>query len=299
MTLLSRLNRIAELADNEYKRLYEQHREELKATGFVYAEASNMRDLMLTVCEYRREGKSLDLGCGLATWSLMAVAAGYDAYACDINPLLTASARSIYRQARREGIIPDQRIFRVATGNMFLPQYWASYRSFAGDGGKSRLFPGEIQMPTDQNSTPPAFRKNAYAKLGITPKDADVIYCWPWGTQEPFIADYLNQEAKAGAMVALYGREGERLRAERLIHGDGRMWHQHTIQVMSEDRGPRPEEIEEALAENRRKAPVAGACADFFNMQALDTIMARIKRARSMADQYAEQNPEHPASPSV
>ncbi|MCA9035059.1 MAG: hypothetical protein KDA91_08015, partial [Planctomycetaceae bacterium] len=54
---------------------------------------------------------------------------------------------------------------------------------------------------------------DAYAEMGLTIRDFDVVYAFPWPGEEDLIADLFEAYASAGALLLTYGHlDGVRVR---------------------------------------------------------------------------------------
>ena len=86
--------------------------------------------------------------------------------------------------------------------------------SFIPEGGESiveELFTGEYAW-LDSHAD------EAYSQLGMSPRDFDVIYAFPWPGEEEIISSLFDEFASVGALLLTFGQiEGVRVR-RKVVH---------------------------------------------------------------------------------
>jgi hypothetical protein len=161
-----------------------------RSTGFVPMRLEHLMEFMKVVKASASEKPiSLELGCGTASWTLMAAAMGYPSYAIDINPHLVDEAKRSRDKAKKWGIIDPSTPCEFALGNFFTEKYLTEQKRFIQD---NCHFEG-------------AWKKqgNPYKELGIDIKDAGIIYTWPWPEEIQVPSDFLAREAAESTIIIL------------------------------------------------------------------------------------------------
>jgi hypothetical protein len=217
MNLAYRLDRITQLIDEENDRV--QARDGFWGpTGFVPCPPCSIAESVVALKEERAHGTSLELGCGTAAWTLMMAAAGYDAYAVEMNPMLLQSASTTYQRCISEGLIPPEAICRFVEGNMFPPAWRMRYEQYRNEvreeelrqRGFSSRRNAEILKDLQLMMPEVGAQHDVYEGLGVTLATADIVYSYPWPKQERFIFEFLREATKSNAILAIAGVETDR-----------------------------------------------------------------------------------------
>lgn len=133
---------------------------------------------------------SFDLGCGIGAWTQFAAAAGLNSYGIDINDFLLSKARTLAEESKIRGDIPRDSVCKFALGNFH-------------HGGNESQYIIHARSSKSDGIMPAIFRDNPYNKLGISLKDADVIYSFVWPEHSISLCTLLAQETKKSALFVL------------------------------------------------------------------------------------------------
>lgn len=168
------------------------------ATGFVPMGLSQIIERIKVIKENSLlpEGAvSLDLGCGIGGWALIAAAAGFNSYGIDVNPFVLDIARKDCERAVKEGFIEKSIDCRFAQGNIYPENYRQEYTKWAKE-NEVDIGEGRCTMPLD-------FSNDAYKEIGIEIGKADLVYSYIWPRSVPFQYSFFQKELKNGAIIAL------------------------------------------------------------------------------------------------
>jgi len=131
-----------------------------------------------TLWPFRRRGlRFLEWGSATGVITIMADMLGFDAYGIEIDSSLNATARDLARQFDSNA--------RFAAGS-FLP---TGYRWRSRDG----------DVRTGTLGTGPS----AYATLGYSLDDFDMVFAFPWDGEEPMMLDLMQRYGRADALLLL------------------------------------------------------------------------------------------------
>ncbi len=191
--LESRLRKIAEILPTEksvlgvpfFTRAYER-------TGYVPANPDKLIESLITLAKTTDLSKqtSLDLGCGVGSWTLMAAAAGISSYGIDLNFELVREARKNLKYAVRKNLILEGTTCEFAEGNIYPEDLITQYEQSSS---KSRI----RQMPTTT-------RINPYSRLGITISQATIVYAFLWSENMHFLfSNFLKERSNPDALYVL------------------------------------------------------------------------------------------------
>jgi hypothetical protein len=191
--LETRLRKIAEMLPTEnsilgvplFNRAYGR-------TGFVPVNPEKIIPPLVTIAQTTDVSKhiSIDLGCGVGSWTLMAAAAGIPSYGIDMNFELIREARKNLQYATRKKLIPEGTPCTFAEGNIYPEDLIAQYEQSSSI---SRM----KQMPTTT-------RINPYSKLGMTISQATIIYAYLWSENIHFLfKNFLNTRGNPDALYVL------------------------------------------------------------------------------------------------
>ncbi len=127
---------------------------------------------------FRRQGlRFLEWGSATGVITIMADMLGFDACGIEIDSSLNATAHDLARQFDSKA--------RFAAGS-FLP---TGYRWRSRDG----------DIRTGTLGTGPS----AYAELGRSLDDFDMVFAFPWDGEEPMMLDLMKQYGRADALLLL------------------------------------------------------------------------------------------------
>ncbi len=147
---------------------------------------------------------SLDLFCGNGSFALRTAALGISSYGIDINPALIEEARKIHKIAVEKGYISPRTTCKFETGNVYPNKYLEGYKEAS-------------KRAHDKSTMPQGEHNDAYAKLGITPRDATLIYAFPWSDQTDFLSEFLQNETNVGTIYVLPHGHSRKLNCDTLF----------------------------------------------------------------------------------
>lgn len=128
-------------------------------------------------------------GSGFGVVAMLAAALEFDAYGIEIE-------RSLVEEARQLAEDFDLPVDFVE--GSFIPE--------DGESIVEELFTGEYAW-LDSHAD------EAYSELGMSPRDFDVIYAFPWPGEEEIISQLFEEFAAVGALLLTFGQiEGVRVR---------------------------------------------------------------------------------------
>lgn len=128
-------------------------------------------------------------GSGFGVVAMLAAALEFDAYGIEIE-------RSLVEEARQLAEDLDLPVDFVE--GSFIPE--------DGESIVEELFTGEYAW-LDSHAD------EAYSELGMSPRDFDVIYAFPWPGEEEIISRLFEEFAAVGALLLTFGQiEGVRVR---------------------------------------------------------------------------------------
>jgi hypothetical protein len=135
----------------------------------------------------RAPGKRfLEWGSATGVIAVLADLLGFEAYGIELDPRLVDTARAL---AARHGSHA-----RFAAGSLFPDGY--HYRSSDGDPRTGTLGDGV----------------SAYAELGLSLADFDLVYGYPWDGEDPVMHDVMRSHGAPGALLLLQsGSRGLRI----------------------------------------------------------------------------------------
>ncbi len=132
---------------------------------------------------------SVDLGCGWGNWALVAAALGIRSYGIDMNSRSIKAAKKQHREAVHHGIISPDISCVFAEGHIYAPDMVEEYKDYARRCQGSQL------------TFPMKAAKDPYRDMGITIKDATIIYAYLWKPQMPFLFEFLRRKANPSALL--------------------------------------------------------------------------------------------------
>lgn len=208
----SRLEGVMNILRVSNRDIMVNYHKEADSTGFVAINGPGLYKSVLDLVSIIPDKKrpiSLDLGCGDGAWTLMAAAAGFPSYGIDCNEFLINKARENYAIALKRGFINPDTICKFAPGNFYPKNYQEGYKEFAYLNCREE----------NANTMPIVTSGDPYNELGISIKDAGIVYRYLWPIEIPFLCNFLNREVKTGALIILpnYLYRMKELAAEKLV----------------------------------------------------------------------------------
>ncbi|MEK6825451.1 MAG: hypothetical protein AABY00_01560 [Nanoarchaeota archaeon] len=189
--------KILERLDNIRKRVQDMQTQTLgkraaEVTGFRTFSLEAQQYLAIAARQRFPSGSplSLDLCCGLGGWAQFAAALGFYSYAIDINSFLINKAESLALESRMKGDLLPHTVCRFAVGNVHIGSNENQYRLHA--------------MPEiDREVMPLVFGNNPYIQLGISLRDAQVIYGFVWPKHAPSFCTLLAEHTRPDTLFVL------------------------------------------------------------------------------------------------
>ncbi len=120
----------------------------------------------------------------------MAAAAGYDSYGIEIHPLLIDETKQNYDLAVNQGLIDENILFKLASGNFYPMCEKEALNKFR-------------ELHNENLMSMPWIDVDAYDSLGISLQDVDIVYTWSWPTQSRFLYNFLERGVKRNTIFIL------------------------------------------------------------------------------------------------
>jgi hypothetical protein len=191
LPLPERLQAIVKVLEESNARIEESR--EAEETGFLSFKPEKLAQAVMQLTELvPSHSISLDFGCGNGGWALLSAAAGFPTYGIDINEQLIEEARMNYDICVERNLIDPKVVCKFVVGDMIYPEYREAYKKFRKEHNEN-----EQSMPISEEET------NPYHELGISPRTADIIYCWSWPAQSRFLYNYLQDTTKNSTIFVL------------------------------------------------------------------------------------------------